>query len=255
MRLSFEAEGRVARLVLTEAERGNPINLEFCRKWQTLVSKLRSRADLKLIILEAKGRYFSVGGDIGEFELHTHRLSDHLDKMTELLHATLIEWTNLPCFTLAVCQGKVAGGAIGIVASCDEIILTENASFHSGYAGIGFTPDLGVSYFLPRIIGDKRARRFLMTNSKLLPEEAVELGLASGVYDTTAISRVLKERVGATEHQSSDMLKTLKQKHFRYHGLETHLELEARCLSEVAGTANARSGLKAFIEKRQVQFD
>ncbi len=138
----------------------------------------------------------------------------------------------------------------------DIVFAAESASFHYGYSRIGFSPDGSSTYFLPRILGMRRALEFALTSRSLTAEEALEWGLVTRVLsdpelDEAASTLATEMAAGPTE--SFGASKRLFQSAWT-ETLETQMELETRTLADTARTSDAREGIGAFLEKRSAEF-
>jgi 2-(1,2-epoxy-1,2-dihydrophenyl)acetyl-CoA isomerase len=124
------------------------------------------------------------------------------------------------------------------------------------YTRLGLVPDGSGSYFLPRLVGLKRALDLVLTNRMLSASEAVEWGIAGEVVaDEELASRVeaLARELAGGPTRAFGLAKRL------LHGawtesLETQMALETQAIAQMAGTADAREGIRAFIEKRPPRF-
>ena len=89
---------------------------------------------------------------------------------------------------MAVVQGAVAGAGLGLMLTADVVVSSPETKFVFAYPGIGATPDCGVSYLLPRAIGQQRALQFALLGKPLGAEQALAWGLVAEV-DEAATER------------------------------------------------------------------
>jgi enoyl-CoA hydratase/carnithine racemase len=158
---------------------------------------------------------------------------------------------------IASVHGYAAGGGgFGLVCASDLVIAGESAKFLAGATRVGMAPDAGVSVTLPLLVGLRKAMEIILTNPVLTAAEALQLGL---------ITRVVPDDVLAT--QSLELARSLAcgatgalgaAKRLVWSGLgarvEAQLPEEARTVAELSGTADAREGLAAVIERRVPRF-
>ncbi|WP_425826463.1 enoyl-CoA hydratase-related protein [Streptomyces fractus] len=246
----------LARVTLRRGAAGNSIDLAMA---QGLLDAARAceSADVRAILLTAEGKSFCVGGDLREFSrLEGAALEKHLGAVTDALHEALRTFAALDAPMVAAVQGAVAGAGIGLAAAADVTLAADNASFTAAYTGIGYSPDAGVSWFLPRLIGPKRALDLLLTNRRVSAREAAELGLVSRVVpadelagETTRTAETLRRgptaAFGATRRLVDAGLTEV---------LGPHLDREARALAAAAASAEGREGVAAFLGKRAPEF-
>src|SRR5262249_17343525 len=135
-------------------------------------------------VLSGLGRSFCVGGDLREFSsFGGDALAGHLRAVTGALHDALRGFAGLDAPMIAAVHGAVAGAGVGLAAAADLTIAAADARFVLAYTGIGFSPDAGVTWSLPRLVGPKRALDLLLTNRPLSAREALDIGLVSRVAD------------------------------------------------------------------------
>lgn len=254
MRVTVGVDGAgVAHVEMCREKAGNAIDLAMA---QGLLDAARScrRGDVRAVLLTGQGRSFCVGGDLREFAgLSGERLAAHLTAVTDALHGALRVFAGLDAPLVAAVQGAVAGAGVGLAAAADLTIAASDATFTAAYTGIGYSPDAGVSWSLPRLVGPKRALDLLLTNRRVPSAEAARMGLVSRVVATdrlpeeaahaaTALARGATGALGATRRLVAGALST---------GLDAHLDVEARHLAAAAVSAEGREGVDAFLAKRR----
>ncbi|MFI6693414.1 enoyl-CoA hydratase-related protein [Streptomyces sp. NPDC050433] len=246
----------LARITLSRGEAGNAIGLETARG---LLDAARTceRAAVRAVLLTAEGKSFCVGGDLREFsQLSGQALEKHLVAVTDALHEALRLFAAIDAPLVAAVQGAVAGAGIGLAAAADVTVAAENASFTAAYTGIGYSPDAGVSWFLPRLIGPKRALDLLLTNRRVPAAEAAALGLVSRVV---AAEYVLAESVRTAQTLSRGPTAAFgATRRLVAAGLTSdlgpQLDREARTLAAAAASDEGREGVAAFLGKRAPDF-
>jgi 2-(1,2-epoxy-1,2-dihydrophenyl)acetyl-CoA isomerase len=246
----------VARLVLTEAARGNPIDRRFCFEINEVAIDLSSRDDVRAVLITAEGKAFSYGGDISGFISKLDALPAEVKGMTTLLHSAIARLQRMDAPIVAAVHGVCAGGMAGFIAGCDIILASEGARFVAAYPGIGFSCDAGSSVMLSRRMGLGKARHFLLTNGSLDARHAFEAGLVDELVEASELparAEALAVKLAAGPTKAFGEIRRLLLS-AQNQPLETQLELEAQALAGIASTADAREGLQAFAEKRKAAF-
>ncbi|MFD6170943.1 enoyl-CoA hydratase/isomerase family protein [Streptomyces coeruleorubidus] len=246
----------LARVTLRRGEAGNAIDLDLARG---LLEAARAceRAAVRAVLLTGEGKSFCVGGDLREFSrLSGEALEKHLTAVTDALHDALRTFTASDAPVVAAVQGAVAGAGIGLAAAADVTLAAADASFTAAYTGIGYSPDAGVSWFLPRLVGPKRALDLLLTNRRVPAAEAEAIGLVSRT--------VAPDRLAAEAERTAEALRSGPTAAFGVTrrlvaaGLTTdlgpHLDREARALAAAAASDTGREGVAAFLGKRRPDF-
>lgn len=252
--MRLEREGSLGRLVFTQAERGNPINADFCAEFLDVVHAVSNDPSIRALLVVAEGRNFSFGGDIATFTGELDRLPLMIRRWTADLHMAIARMARMDAPVVFAVQGTCAGGMNGLVASGDYVVAASDAKIVAAYAGIGFCADAGSSITLSRRMGIARAKRFLLMNEVLDGEAALGTGFVDEVCDDYAgRAAAVATRLAQGPTRAFGEIRRLFLS-VDHQPLETQLELEAAALARCAGTADAREGITAFAQKRKAAF-
>lgn len=254
--VSVEVRAGVAHVRLCRPERGNAIDLATARG--LLAAAIRCRREgVRAVVLSGAGRSFCVGGDLREFSaLSGDALAGHLRAVTDALHGALRGFAELDAPMIAAVRGAVAGAGVGLAAAADLTIAATDATFVLAYTGIGYSPDAGVTWSLPRLIGPRRALDLLLTNRRIDAREAAEIGLVSRVVDAGQLAgEVDRLAVGLAAGATAALGATRR---LVAAGLSAergpHLDREAEALAAAAVSAEGQEGVAAFLAKRPARF-
>ncbi|MEV5712707.1 enoyl-CoA hydratase/isomerase family protein [Amycolatopsis mediterranei] len=243
MSVTVAVERGVAHVRLTRG-RGNPIDLATA---ESLLAAAHGCEHAGAVLLTAVGPAFCVGGDLREFAAAVD-LRGHLDRVTGALHEALRIFAGLDAPVVAAVRGAVAGAGLGLVGVADLVVAGEDAGFVAAYTGIGYTPDAGVSWSLPRLVGPRLALDLLLTNRRLAAAEALAAGLVTSVAaDPDVAAAALAERLagqpacGVTKR----LVRAAESTPFGH-----HLDTEARTIGAAAVSPSGRDGVAAFLRRR-----
>jgi len=158
-------------------------------------------------------------------------------------------------FIVAV-NGAVGGGGMSFVLAADLVLAAESAKFTMAYTRAGLSPDGGSTYFLPRIVGVRRALELALTNRVLSAREAEQWGLVTRIVPDASLATEAQSLAAALARGATRAYGAAKRllHHSMSESLETQMELEAQAIAEQARGADAREGIAAFIAKRAPQF-
>ncbi len=254
--ITLAIDAGIARLTLNQPDLGNPFNAAFCRDWLAASGELAARTDLRAILLAAKGKAFSVGGDIRLFAGQLDALPERIREWTAALHTGMARFARLDAPMVAAVHGMSMGGATALVGSCEVVYASRSAVLGAAYPGIGFSCDAGASRSLTSRMGHARARRFLICGETLDAEQACAAGLVDFVVEDDALSaaaEAMAARLAAGPTRAFGEIRRLFATVLSQ-SLETQLEDEAQGLAAVARSADAREGIRAFVEKRRPRF-
>ncbi|MTD16329.1 enoyl-CoA hydratase/isomerase family protein [Nakamurella sp. YIM 132087] len=242
-------ENRVAHIRLNRPEASNAISIELAHDLGAAVVEVAA-SDARAVLLTAAGARFCAGGDLGAMvaaddqAAFVHELAVAADRSLLALEA-------LPVPVIAAVHGSVAGAGLAVMLSCDLILAARSTKFLSAYSQVGLTPDCGLSYLLPRSVGQTRALELLLTDRRLTAEEAHAWGMVTTVVEdddltATAIALAAKLTGGVTGALASakDLIRARADVPRADMGL-----LEATTISRAVTDAEAQQRISAFFSR------
>ena len=134
--------------------------------------------------------------------------------------------------------------------------MAESAKLAMAYTAAGLSPDGSSTWFLPRLVGMRRTQELMLTNRRLSAAEALEWGLVNQVVPDAELAASRGRARGAARRgptRAFGTVKSLLASAFS-ESLETQMELEARGIAAMAGGADGREGIEAFVAKRAPKF-
>jgi len=246
----------IARLTLNQPELGNPFNAAFCEELAQVANALSGRDDLRAVLITGRGKFFSVGGDIRMFADDLDNLPGNIRTWTAGLHMGIARLQRLNAPLIASVHATCMGGGVALIAGCDMVLAGRSARFGAAYPQIGYTCDAGASFVLAARLGIARTRRFFLFNEMLDAQAAAGIGLIDELVDDAALAeeteKVVK-KLASGPTRAFGAVRQLVNKALRT-PFEAQLEDEAQALAIVAGSADAREGITAFVEKRKAKF-
>lgn len=254
--MQLTVDDGLARLVLNQPQLGNPFNAAMCADMNRVATELQRRGDVRAVLLTANGKFFTVGGDIRMFVEQLDALPGQILEWTSTLHMGMARLKRLNAPLIASVHGVCMGGGVALVGTCDVVYAGRSAKFGAAYPQIGYSCDAGASFALASRMGIARARRFLLFNEMLSADEALGAGLADFVVDDAVLAETAEKaatQLAAGPTRAFGEIRRLIDKALRT-PMETQLEDEAQALSGCAGSADAREGILAFVEKRTPKF-
>jgi enoyl-CoA hydratase/carnithine racemase len=249
--IQLDISGPLAVLTLNRAERHNSLVPKLLVEILAALEGIARDPDVQAVILQANGRSFSTGGDVGGFHAHLDDLEAYASEIVGLLNQVILALVESPMPVVAAVHGVVTGGSLGLVLGCDVVLVAPEASFTPYYSVVGFGPDGGWTAMLPSIIGPKRATKVLLRNLTISAEQAVVWGLASRIVSADRIrdeALVVAQDIAAKKPGSIHHTKRLLS--LANSDLAVRLEAERSRFVEQIGTREARQGIVAFLERR-----
>lgn len=172
------------------------------------------------------------------------------------LHHAILALRRAPKPVLASVHGAVAGAGVSLMAAADLAIAAEGTKFALAYSRIGTSPDGGATYFLPRLIGVRKALELMLLADPIDAQAALRLGIVNWVTgaerlasETESIARRLAQ--GATL-AFAETKRLVNQCHDQTLAAQLNAEVEA--FARCAATRDFAEGVAAFVEKRKPNF-
>ncbi len=253
--VTIELKGAVALVQLNRPDNANTLNLQMGRDLAAAAIACEANPDVRAVVLTGAGKNFCFGGDLRGMIEGGGSIEAYLRELTSHLHTAIAHFVNMDAPVIAAVNGTAAGAGVGLVAMADMAIAAQGTKFSLAYTGVGLTPDGSTSFFLPRLIGQKRAMELILTNRAITAPEALDWGLVNAVVpDADVVSEALKlaDRLAAGPLRAFGKSKRLMAQSLG--ALESHLTLESQTIAGQGATAEGREGIGAFLEKRKPKF-
>lgn len=255
--IDYRVEGPLARMVIDRSEHRNAIDLALARDTLAVARQIATDDRVRAVLIEARGRDFTVGGDLAHIAGSTEDMGQHLRSMVTPFHEGLALLSRLDVPVVTAARGAVAGGGIGLVYAADVSLVSTTARLVTGFADLGLSGDGGGSWHLPRRVGVARAADIMMRNRPLLAEEAGRIGLVSEVIpdeqlDEVALATARSLAAGPTRGLAA-MRRLLRGTWHR--SLEEQLQAETEELAATGRTADAARAVRAFVARDTPTFE
>jgi 2-(1,2-epoxy-1,2-dihydrophenyl)acetyl-CoA isomerase len=254
--LLIDRDGPIATLTLNRPDTGNAINMDLGKALMHAAISCDEDPSVRCVILRGNGQRFCVGGDLTSFAASGQSIGASLKELTAYLHSAIARLARMEKPLITVIQGAAAGAGLSLAALGDIALAARSAQFTPAYTAVGLTPDGGLTWLLPRLVGLRLAQELILENRRLTAAEAAELGLVSRVVadeELTAHSRQVAERLARSATSAiADVRRLLLSA--AHSSLETQMEYEARSIANAARHAHGREGISAFLDKRKPNF-
>lgn len=245
----------IAEIRFNRPDRLNALDLETVDAFCNAVDRATNDMNIKVIVVSGAGRGFVSGGDLAYFRAAADK-PDAAATLIAPLHHALAVLANASQITVGKVHGVTAGAGMAIALNLDMLIIADDATFNFAYTRIGTSPDCGVSWILPRLVGQRKALEIALLCEPVDAAAAERLGLANRVVprdqleDTVA---TLAARLADGPAVAHDHIKSLIRQSFE-RSFEQQLDDEAADFAECAATEDFSEALDAFFEKRRPRF-
>ena len=255
--LKTEIQGKVATLTLNRPAQMNTIDLGMAKALYEASLSFTEHSTVRALIITGAGeKAFCAGGDLAAFNQHGEAVGEHLHEVTHYLHGAISRFARMTLPVITAVNGVTAGGGLAFLGFPQLVLAADSARFVSAYTKAGLSPDGSSTWYLPRLIGVRRAQEFVFMNRMLKAEEAVEWGL---VNKSVKASDLMNEAGRAAEMLAAGPRAAYGRIKELFNSglttpLETQMENEARYLSLSAQSPDGQAGIKAFLTKTAPHF-
>ncbi|QCR31050.1 enoyl-CoA hydratase/isomerase family protein [Lysinibacillus sp. SGAir0095] len=253
-----ETKDGVRTLTLNRPERLNAVNDTLSKEIILAISDASADDDVRVIVITGSGRGFCSGLDLTDNAKRNSEAPSRYKKLDELgwvgHQALRIVHSDKP--VIAAINGTAAGAGLALALACDLRFMSASARVTAGYIRRGLSPDAGMSYFLPRLVGQTKAAELILTGRDIYPDEAERIGLVNGIFpdeefqeQVMEFARELAAGPPVAMTLSKRLLSTSPDM-----DLITILKQEYAFIKQCFGTKDVQEGVQAFAEKRKPVF-
>lgn len=254
----FVVEGHAAVITLNRPERLNALSAQLRDELTQALAEVQDNDDVRVAVLTGAGRGFCSGADLSGFDAAQDAPGQNqlLDEFGWVGRQAMSVY-RLDKPVIAAVNGVAAGAGMSLALSCDMRVGSANSRFKSVFIERNLSPDSGLSFFLPRVVGQSRAADIIYTSRAVDAEEAHRIGLLDRLVEH---DRLLDTALAiAAEMSQWPPLALRSSKRVLQHNLEVPLEDALRY--EMAGLSyagkarnDAKESLAAFREKRKPTY-
>src|SRR5712692_8988413 len=251
-----EANGIVS-ITLNRPERLNALVGHMRRDLAEALEEAGSDPHVRVVVINGEGRAFCAGGDVHFMaELVERHDSEEFGRLLGAARRVVLAIRQMTKPVVASINGPASGAGFNLALACDLRIASTTATFSQSFVKLGFHPDWGGTYFLPRMVTSNIACELFFLGDAVNAEEALRLGLVNRVVapeELESETRKLAERL-----RDAPAVSIAAAKHAVYAGehdsLEQMLQYEVEAQLRCFESEDGREGVRAFLEKRQPRF-
>ena len=254
-------ERGVCTITLNRPERLNAVNVRLSEEIPAAITAAGEDAAVRVVVITGAGRGFCAGLDLDPRNLMEQGILLTDDQTTAhdeygWVGRQALAVTGCPKPVIAAINGAAAGAGFGLALAADIRLIHTDAKMTAGYARRGLSPDAGVTYFLPRLVGTARAADIIMTARDVDAAEAERIGLVSRVLPAEGFADAVQEYAGRIAAGPPFALAQTKQLLVAAPDtdLDTQLKHELAFIKRCFGTNDVAEAMQAFLEKRSPRF-
>jgi len=247
-------DGDVVTLTLNRPAVLNSLCLALHDDLMRALDEIERDTSVRCVVLTGAGRGFCAGQDLGEPGVVG--AADAGKVLETHYNGMILRMRSFPLPIVGAVNGVAAGAGASLALACDLVLAARSAKFIQAFVRIGLVPDCGGTWFLPRLIGDARARALAITGDAIDAEQAAAWGLIWRCVDDAALAdeaHALATRLAAMPTRAIALIKQALHS-AATNDLAAQLQLEREFQRDAGVTADAREGVAAFREKRPARF-
>ena len=271
--IRMSESGGVGTITIDRPARFNSLDVETAQDFRKAGLQFARDASVRCVVIAGSGGVFCSGADLKYIRgrgsesdfgyLHPEGsgpeqgFGESFKQILEYIHSTISEIKRAPKPFIAAVNGIAAAGGFGIAMSCDLVFASERSSFEWAYHKTGLTGAESSTFFLPRLVGLRKAMELVLLNPRLSAHEASEHGLINRVFpDGTFEAEVgaIAQHLAAGPTEAYGIAKRLINQAAGVDQLDYHLDEELQCLARIADGPEFAEGMAAFFEKRPAAF-
>lgn len=266
-----EVEGAVGIITIDRPEQFNSLDVETSRDLRKASVLFARDEKVRAVVLRGSEGVFCSGADMKHIRAGGERDSlgylkpgafkegcgEVFKQILEYIHSTISEIRRAPKPFIAAVDGMAVAGGFGLAMSCDLVVASERSSFEWAYARAGLTGAENSTFFLPRLVGLRRAMDMLFLNPRLDAQTARAWGLVTAVYADGAFDAevaALARQVAALPTEAVGIAKQLMNDAAGMDRLDYHLDREIEHLARIAEGSGFADEVAELFAKRGPQI-
>lgn len=210
------------------------------------------------VVITGSGRFFSAGGNIDDFSkwIESGEIGNRVQEMTDQLHPLILRMRTSETIFVSAINGSAAGGGLGLALASDYRICVPDAKIASAFFRLGLSPDGGMTWLLPRLVGNQVAKRFLFNSEVWSGERALSLGAVDELVEEGLLIDRAVEVAREWGSWSANSRKGTKQLLDAATStfFETQLQFEQSLMVASSMNDDFAEGVRSFKEKRDPSF-
>lgn len=252
----LRVEDGIGTLSFNRPQVMNAMDGEMMIQFRAAAELLQNDAAVRVVVVRGEGPGFIAGGDVGVFRRHLAELPELIVRWGREMHFAVQALRRMGKPVLASVHGACAGAGFSILCAADLAVAADDARFSLAYANIGASPDGGSSWFLPRLVGYKKAMELTLLPDLFDAETAKAHGLLNWVVPAAQLAqetaRIARRLANGPTRAYAEAKRLLHDSPGR--SMETQMEEELFAFARCARTADFADGVAAFVEKRRPNF-
>ena len=249
----FEAQGRIAQITLNRPHRLNAINHALKQDLDAALKQVEQSEEIRVVILRGAGRAFCAGGDLSAIQGgQTMGRPEDLVYSQSLVRRIL----ELKQVVIAAVHGFATGAGCNLAMAADLVYAAQGTQFGQAFVKVGLVPDWGGMYFLPQLMGTRRAKECIFFGERFDARQARDWGLVNEVFPAEQMEAEVMARAQKLADGPWTAIRLAKRivDQVAPQGMQAVFDAEVQAFVECSTSPDFKEGLSAFLEKRKPNF-
>ena len=246
----------LATITLNAPDRLNAVSRKMIAEIKLCWEELAADDSVRAVLLTGAGRGFCAGADLADPDREASATADSGAALDKFFNPVIRAMRSIPKPVVSAVNGVAAGVGMSFALASDIAIAGKSASFLQAFARIGLLPDGGSTWFLPRLVGDQRARALAMLAPQISAEQAKQWGLIWDVVEDAALMQTATDIARKLAEGPTLALARIKDALNRSTGneLSQQLDVERDAQRFLGKSDDFKEGVAAFLAKRKANF-
>jgi 2-(1,2-epoxy-1,2-dihydrophenyl)acetyl-CoA isomerase len=256
-KISLAVADGLATLTFNQPDKLNAVSRKMIGEIKDCWESLAADSSVRAVLLTGAGRGFCAGADLADPDRDASATADSGAALDKFFNPVIRSMRALPKPIVAAVNGVAAGVGMSFAMASDIAIAGKSASFLQAFARIGLMPDGGSTWFLPRLVGDARARALAMLAPQISAEQAKQWGLIWDVVEDADLMKTAGDLARRLADGPTLALARIKEAMnlAATNDLGTQLDIERDFQRELGKSADFKEGVAAFLGKRKAAFE
>lgn len=241
----------IAYLTFNRPKAMNTYDIVMSQELPGCIESLAEDESVKLVVLRGANGIFMAGGDINFLKEASLDNQEQTTAAIRSLNETIMSIQSMDKLVVAAVEGACAGAGVSIMLACDLAYCAAGTKFNTAYSALGLTPDGGMSFTMPRMIGIKKAMELILFSEPFWAEDAFDYGLVNKVLAKEHFDNQISQIVYGLAKMPMRTVVNLKSliRRSLHNSLEQQLSDELESFVECTKTREFKLGVEAFLNK------
>ena len=255
----FNEKNGVLRVSFNRPDVRNAFNNEMIEELISLFSTISKRNDIRLVLLEGKGKAFSAGADLNWMKKMKDYSSEENKKDSERLADLFKVMNTLPQPLIALVRGHTLGGGTGILSVCDYVLAEESSKFGFTEVRLGLVPAV-ISPFVIAKIGESQARAYFLSGEIFKADVALRIGLIHKIVSSEVFEQECEKVISEFLKAAPKASKVAKELVFQVKSLSSSLKYDeltdytCQTIARIRTDQEGQEGMKALLQKEKAPW-